>query len=158
MLNISIEEENRYAQLQVFALDFARLGKVDDLEKMINAGLNVNLCDHKGNTLLMLASYNNQEKILQLLISKNAKVDQKNDRGQTPLAGVCFKGYLNIVKILIKAGADKNVDNGLGLTPIKFASLFGNKEVFLYLQDNNKNKIFEYIMNLNHIIKSFFTK
>ena len=40
MLNISIEEENRYAQLQVFALDFARLGKVDDLENVISKSSN----------------------------------------------------------------------------------------------------------------------
>ena len=35
-----------------------RQGKTEDLKAMLEAGMLVNLCDHKGNTLIMLASYN----------------------------------------------------------------------------------------------------
>lgn len=53
-------EEQRYAELQQMALDFARHGECAELATMVEAGLPVNLADMKGNTLLMLAGYNGQ--------------------------------------------------------------------------------------------------
>ena len=135
------QELKRYEELQVFALDFARQGKTVDLKAMLEAGMPVNLCDHKGNTLIMLASYNGNLETTSMLIDFKALVDQKNDRGQTPLAGVCFKGYLDIVKVLVNAGANIHENNGLGTTPIMFASMFGNYEIVKYL--NNQNSSFK---------------
>ena len=37
----------------------------------------VNLCDHKGNTLIMLASYNGNLETTSMLIDFKASVDQK---------------------------------------------------------------------------------
>jgi len=51
-------EEERYASLQQIALDFARKGETEPLVEMIHHGLPVNLADARGNSLLMLASYN----------------------------------------------------------------------------------------------------
>ena len=51
-------EERRYAELQQMAFDFARNGETESLIDMIHHGLPVNLADDKGNSLLMLASYN----------------------------------------------------------------------------------------------------
>jgi ankyrin repeat protein len=140
-VEVTQEELKRYEELQVIALDFAREGKTFELKKMIEAGMNINLADHKGNTLLMLASYNGNADTTQMLVDFKADVDRKNDKGQTPLAGVCFKGYLDIVKILVNAGANIHENNGLGTTPIMFASMFGNSKIveFLSVQDKNKN-------------------
>lgn len=88
------------------ALDFARRDDADELEKMIKAGLSVNLKSVKSDTLLMLASYNNALKTVNMLLSNGARVDERNDRGQTPLAGAAFKGHLEVVKALVDAGAD----------------------------------------------------
>ncbi len=156
MISITHDEEERYAQLQVMALDFARHGNVDELSKMINAGLNVDLCDTKGNTLLMLASYNNQEEVVKYLIKNDASIDKKNDRGQTPLAGVCFKGYLNIVKLLVENGANIYEDNGLGTTPITFASIFGHKEIVIYLTKERPNRVYSALSSIIFYIKEKF--
>lgn len=136
--DITQEELKRYEELQIMALEFARRGKTKELESMIDAGLGVNLSDHKGNSLLMLASYNGNLDTTTMLISKNADIDRKNDRGQTPLAGVCFKGYLDIVKALVEAGANIYENNGLGTTPLFFASMFGHSDIVKYLQDRKK--------------------
>lgn len=94
-MEVSQEELKRYEELQILALDFARVGKTQDLKAMLEAGMSVNLTDHKGNTLLMLASYNGNFETTKMLLGYKAEVDKKNDRGQTPLAGVCFKGYFD---------------------------------------------------------------
>ena len=139
------DEIKRYEELQVFALDFARTGKTQDLKAMLQVGMPVNLCDHKGNSLIMLASYNGNFETTVMLVDFGAEVDKKNDRGQTPLAGVCFKGYIDIVKVLVKAGANIYENNGMGTTPIMFASMFGNSEIVKFLDEQNsgfKSKIY----------------
>ena len=139
------DEIKRYEELQVFALDFARTGKTQDLKAMLQSGMPVNLCDHKGNSLIMLASYNGNFETTVMLVDFGAEVDKKNDRGQTQLAGVCFKGYIDIVKVLVKAGANIYENNGMGTTPIMFASMFGNSEIVKFLDEQNsgfKSKIY----------------
>ena len=137
-MEATADELKRYEDLQVFALDFARTGKTEDLKAMLQAGMPVNLCDHKGNSLIMLASYNGNLETTSMLVDFGAQVDKKNDRGQTPLAGVCFKGYLDIVKVLVKAGANIYENNGMGTTPIMFASMFGNYEIVKFLSEQNR--------------------
>ena len=144
-MEATADELKRYEELQVFALDFARTGKTQDLKAMLQAGMPVNLCDHKGNSLIMLASYNGNFETTVMLVDFGAEVDKKNDRGQTPLAGVCFKGYIDIVKVLVKAGANIYENNGMGTTPIMFASMFGNSEIVKFLDEQNsgfKSKIY----------------
>ena len=144
-MEATADELKRYEELQVFALDFARTGKTQDLKAMLQSGMPVNLCDHKGNSLIMLASYNGNFETTVMLVDFGAEVDKKNDRGQTPLAGVCFKGYIDIVKVLVKAGANIYENNGMGTTPIMFASMFGNSEIVKFLDEQNsgfKSKIY----------------
>lgn len=131
---ITEEEEKRYAELQKMALDFARTGSVAELQKMIEKGLPVDLADGKGQTLLMLASYNGNFDTAKMLLENGAHVDQKNDRGQTPLGGVAFKGYPEIAELLIEYGADINANNGGGMTPIHYASMFGRSEIIKVLE------------------------
>ncbi|WP_044417097.1 ankyrin repeat domain-containing protein [Halarcobacter anaerophilus] len=127
------DEEQRYEQLQHMALNFARSGETKTLKSMISAGINVNLSDEKGNSLLMLASYNKNYNCTKMLLEQKADIDKRNDRGQTPLGGVCFKGDLNLVKLLLSYGADIDSDNGGGRTPLMFAAMFGHKEIVDFL-------------------------
>ena len=66
---------------------------------MLRHGLPVNLADNKGNSLLMLASYNDHLETARMLLVHGAGVDRRNDRGQTPLGGVAFKGYEEMVTL-----------------------------------------------------------
>jgi uncharacterized protein len=127
-------EERRYAELQALALDAARTGDLPQLQPMLAAGMPVNLADHKGNTLLMLAAYHGHAEAVQCLIEHGAAIDQRNDRHQTPLGGVAFKGYVEVAQRLLAAGADVNADNGNGMTPLAFAQMFGRQEVVCLLK------------------------
>ncbi|MEX2381696.1 MAG: ankyrin repeat domain-containing protein [Opitutales bacterium] len=126
--DITPEEEQRYAELQQLALDYARQGETSELEPMLDAGLSPNLADHKSNSLLMLAAYNGNLETARLLLSRGAEVDHRNDRGQTPLGGVAFKGYPELIDLLIEAGAEVDADNGGGMTPYLYAVMFGRTE------------------------------
>ena len=136
---ITPAEEQRYAELQTLALDFARQGNTESLAPMLAAGLPVNLADHKQNTLLMLAAYHGHEETVRMLLKCGAKVDQRNDRQQTPLGGVAFKGYPEIATLLIMAGAEVDADHGNGMTPLMFARMFGREEVAKVLEAAGAN-------------------
>lgn len=66
----------------------------------------MNLTNHKGDTLLMLATYHGHMSTVQMLVEKGAELDILNDRGQSIVAGAVFKGYGDIVKYLAEQGAD----------------------------------------------------
>jgi hypothetical protein len=131
----SSAEEARYAELQQFALDFARNGETAPLLEMVRHGLPVNLADHKGNSLLMLAAYHGHVDAVRALLKAGADPDRRNDRRQTPLGGAAFKGYADTVMLLIEHGADIDADNGAGMTPIMFAAVFGRTEVIARLRE-----------------------
>jgi ankyrin repeat protein len=90
-MEATADELKRYEELQVFALDFARTGKTQDLKAMLQAGMPVNLSDHKGNSLIMLASYNGNLETTSMLVDFGAQVDKKNDRGQINIAKCALK-------------------------------------------------------------------
>ncbi|RKO64195.1 hypothetical protein CKA54_06710 [Campylobacter sp. P255] len=137
------EEEKRIQELCTMAFDFARKNDVENLKIMIEAGLSVNLKNHKGDSLLMLASYHNAYECAKFLLENGASVDEKNDRGQTPLAGVCFKGYLPMCKILVQYGANIDENNGLGMTPFSFALMFGHRDIVEFLTQQSQKNFFK---------------
>ena len=120
------------------AAELARQGKAAELSALLKDGLEVNLRDAKGNTLLMLASYHGRAEVVKLLLKSGATVDLRNDKGQTPLGGVAFKGYVEIATLLLDAGADPMADQG-GSTPADFATLAGKAEILALLQARRDN-------------------
>lgn len=133
------EEERRYAELQVIALDAARHGEPEVLAPMLDAGMPVELRDEKGNSLLMLAAYHGHAETVSLLLGHGAEPDARNDRQQTPLAGVAFKGHLEIARRLLQGGADANADQGGGRTPAMFAAMFGHTEIVKLLEEKSEH-------------------
>jgi ankyrin repeat protein len=86
--------------------DFAREGKTAELEQYISHGIPVNLTNHKGDTLVMLAAYHGHLETLKMLLDKGADMDVLNERGQSPIAGAVFKGYDEVVALMAQRGAD----------------------------------------------------
>ncbi|KAF2725139.1 ankyrin [Polychaeton citri CBS 116435] len=101
------------SQLPLEALDLAtklfnhaREGKTNELKQYITAGIPVNLTNHKGDTLLMLAAYYGNLDTVKMLIDHDADLNALNERGQSPIAGAVFKGYDEIVGFMHAKGAD----------------------------------------------------
>ncbi|MBQ0744437.1 MAG: ankyrin repeat domain-containing protein, partial [Pseudomonas sp.] len=107
--------------------DFARDGNTRGLAPLLQAGLPANLRNHKGDSLLMLASYHGHLETSTLLLKHGADPDLANDRGQTPLAGVVFKGERALIDALILGGADVNFRPPGGKTAMMFAAMFNQR-------------------------------
>ena len=141
----SIPVPNKAADLPPAALelatklfDYARMGSTSELAQYISAGIPVNLTNHKGDTLLMLAAYHGRPDTVRMLLGKGADANVLNDRGQSPIAGAVFKGSDEVVKILfegvdgrkadIRAGQPNAVDSARMFKKDNYLELFGVQE------------------------------
>lgn len=88
-----------------------------------------NIRDGKGNSLLMLASYNGQLEMTRVLLENGGDPQLANDMGQIPLAGAAFKGNTEMAHLLIEHGADVNARMADGKTPLMFAAMFDRVEI-----------------------------
>ncbi len=129
-------EENRYREFQKLAFAHARCGETNALAGMIRQGIPLNLCDPRGNSLLLLACYHGHLETARMLLKAGAEVDLRNSKGQTALGGVAFKGHLKLAELLLWHGADIHADNGGGITPIMFASMFGRVAMVSLLEQH----------------------
>ncbi|MDF6065312.1 ankyrin repeat domain-containing protein [[Kitasatospora] papulosa] len=98
--------EEQTDQLVAIVTDLARQGRTDELLEFFDHGLPVDVQDHEGNTVLMLAAYHGHTGTVRALIGRGADVDLRNVRDQSPVAGALFKGEDAIVGALVDAGAD----------------------------------------------------
>jgi len=113
----------------------AREGDAVMLDRLITAGLPVNLTNSKGDTLLMLASYYGHVDAVQVLLKHKADPEQRNGNGQSPIAGAAFKGDLAVVKALVEGGAQIEGASFFGRTALMMAAMFNRVEIVDYLID-----------------------
>lgn len=117
----------------------ARCGNIRALRAHLAEGGDVNLRNHRGHSLLMLASYNDEFAAARFLIRHGAEVDAADNAGNTILMGVSFKGFTRMVKLLLAAGADPSRINTYGVTACDFAKVFGRHEVVVLLSEDVAN-------------------
>lgn len=86
--------------------DLARAGRSEELLSLIDQGIPVNLTNSKGDSLLILASYNDHTDLVRGLLERGVDVDRMNDRGQTALSCAVFRQNEEITAALLQAGAD----------------------------------------------------
>jgi hypothetical protein len=120
------EETIEYAQ-KIFHL--VRIGDAETLGPLLAKGLPANLCNHKGDSLLMLASYHGHADAARALLEHGADPEMRNDHGQTPIAGAAYKGDLAMVRLLLEHGADVEGAAPDGKTALMLAAMFNRTEV-----------------------------
>ncbi len=130
------EEALEFAE-QVF--DVARRGDAVMLDRLLEKGLTPNLRNHKGDTLLMLASYHGHKDAVQVLLNYQADPEIRNDNGQSPIAGAAFKGDLEVVKLLVDGGAEVEGASADGRTALMMAAMFNRTAIVDYLISKGAN-------------------
>jgi cytohesin len=107
----------------------AATGNIEAVKQHLAAGTDVN-ARHKsgGLTPLHFAAYYGHEEIVELLITKGANVNAKEEKGWTPLHFAAYYGHEEIVELLITKGANVNAKANDGRTPIDWAITQDNTE------------------------------
>ena len=99
---------------------FMGLGLVSEVEALLKNGIvDVNIPDHYGRTLLMIAAHRGQEKLL-TAVMVNADVNASDHRGFTPLHYAAVTGQEESLKLLLAAGAliRHSISNLCSTTPL----------------------------------------
>ena len=123
-----MDEETYEMIQQLFQL--VRAGDAARLQRLFERGFDApNIRDGKGNSLLMLASYNGQIETTRVLLENGGDPQIANDMGQIPLAGAAFKGNTEMARLLIEHGANVNARMSDGKTPLMFAAMFNRTEI-----------------------------
>lgn len=110
--------------------DLARAGE-ETLLDYIDHGVDPNLSNQDGNSLLMLAAYAGHARLVEEIAGRNGDVDKQNARGQSPLAGAVFKKEDAVVDVLLAAGADPRAGTP---SAIDTARMFGREDLVERMQ------------------------
>lgn len=97
---------------------------------LVQRGMDPNTSDRSGTTLLMFAARNDNEQLVEFLLSKRANVLKQNKYGDTAIGLAALRGSLLIVRRLVAAGADIA---GRGWNPLHYAAFGGHVEVVRFL-------------------------
>ena len=115
------EEEMRQAALE---------GDGEQVNKLLEAGTQVNAMDQDGHTALMFAAFNGHSEIVLALLEKEAGVSRRDLMGRTALLYASTGPFPETVKILLDNGAEPNIiDSDEHFTPLMHAAAEGNLDV-----------------------------
>lgn len=99
----------------------------------LNSGMDVDTCDDRQWTPLMISSFSGNERMAALLIRSGADVHHKDTAGYTPLHWAAFNGFSKVVKLLLDRQADVNARSNHGWSALLQAATRGHLSVSLLL-------------------------
>lgn len=111
------------------------------LEQLLNSGVNPDLNDNNGVSLLFHAINFGSVDAVKLLLEHGAEINQTNSRGRTPwLMAVESSDYKKIV-LLRGRGADTMAQNDLGQTGLHYAAMRGDEALFNELLEHAGDEV-----------------
>ncbi len=123
------------------AVHFARVGDLDGLKRMLDAGVDVNGRDTLDQTPLIAAVSQDSLTGVEALLKRGARVDVVDKAGWTPLHfATFFSTETTVMKALIGAGANVNAQNDRGITALYFAAATGHEDQVKLLLDSGADR------------------
>lgn len=86
--------------------DLAREGRTGPLGEMIDAGVPIDVRNPRGDTVLIVATYAEQEHTVADLVRRGADLNALNASGQTAISCAVFRKNETLLRLLLEAGAD----------------------------------------------------
>ena len=119
----------------ILFIDAAEEGDLEKIEKLLEAGIDIETRDKFGWTALMRATNNEQLSVVELLLKKRANVEAKDTYfGTTALMQAAYRGNAKLVDSLCLYKADINSQTFLTRnTPLMYAALNSKEEALRHL-------------------------
>ena len=96
-------------------------GDIDEAQRLVANGANINARDSDGLTPLHRAVLYNAEDIFNFLIASGAQLNIPDSGGWTPLHKAIANNNVKIAQILVQAGSSLTSKSKMGLTPLALA-------------------------------------
>ncbi|MBS0543257.1 MAG: ankyrin repeat domain-containing protein [Proteobacteria bacterium] len=117
----------------------AEAGNAELCRLFIHAGFDVDTCDSRHWTPLMMAAFNGNEQLALELIRYGAEMHATDLAGYTPLHWAAYNGYAKVVHLLLVKGLAADIASNAGITPLLQASARGHREVVATLLRHHAN-------------------
>ncbi|KAI4455209.1 molting protein mlt-4 [Holotrichia oblita] len=111
-------------------------GSIEAIEMLLEVGVNVNIQDEDGDSLLHLAVQLGRKDLAQLLAQYQVNVNMTNDIGQTALFNALHSHDMELIEMLLNLGADINIADKHGDTvwSIAVKHMYNNDCIQLLLE------------------------
>lgn len=108
------------------------LGDLRQARQWLDEGLDPNFVGDRVGTGLMIAAWEGNVPMMELFLSRGARIDQTNKNGEQALQLAAFKGHMAAVKWLLERGASVN-RRGNEWSALHYAVFNGHRELAQYL-------------------------
>ena len=108
---------------------------VETVKVLVNKGADINYLGERHGSALYKAAFNGHYNVVKLLIEAKANVNLWNNPTKAPLVATCRGREIDMktAKLLLDNGADINASESHA---VKMASMFGSKEMVIFLVKN----------------------
>ena len=135
----STNEATARDRAQRTALHYAAAeGPVEEVRRLLDAGLGVNDADDAAFTPLHYAAQALRADNAEVLVAAGADLEARNVYGNTPLlvalGNVMDEGG-DVVSVLLDAGADPDAENNTGVSPRSLAERVSNFDLMRFFRD-----------------------
>lgn len=114
--------------------------RVDDIRRLLDAGVDINGSDDHGCTPLHLAIENGGNEAAILLLQRGADVHARDGDARTPLHTAAMNGNTLMVQLLIKQGAHVRARDCEGETPLEVAQQISKQFLKLDITDEGQGE------------------
>lgn len=138
-LSVAADESTNVSEAAGSTRDFmeaAANGDVDEVDRLLKTGVDVNGRNAMGYGALRETVVNNHPNVCRLLLDRGARVDEKDDMGWTALHWAATKGHASMGLLLLQRQADVNAKTKDGDTPAHKAGGKGHLTVLRLLVDH----------------------
>ncbi|CAF1620451.1 unnamed protein product [Adineta ricciae] len=134
--NVKISQRVKFQQAYVFLAACSSSDR-DEVEKLLQRGVDINTSNIDGLTALHQACIDNNLLMVEYLLNRSADINCQDNEGWTPLHAASSCGNLDIVKYLLSRGAIVDVCNNEGELPIDIAE---GDDIIACLEEDMRRK------------------
>jgi ankyrin repeat protein len=134
--NIKISQRVKFQQAYVFLAACSSSDR-DEVEKLLQRGVDINTSNIDGLTALHQACIDNNLLMVEYLLNRSADINCQDNEGWTPLHAAASCGNMDIVKYLLSRCAIVDVCNNEGELPIDIAE---GDDIIACLEDDMRRK------------------